>query len=104
MAGRYLLESSVIDGYLLEDNSGVLILEELAPIWKVINETEQLSEAGARQKRSQKIINETEQLPETKYKGRGMARIIAHTISIVEGYYPTMVKHICLCCKRVLHI
>lgn len=28
MASRYLLESSSTDGYLLEDGSGVLLLEE----------------------------------------------------------------------------
>jgi hypothetical protein len=30
MADRYLLESGTPDGYLLEDGSGVLILEEIA--------------------------------------------------------------------------
>lgn len=30
MADRYLLESSAIDGYLLEDGSGVLLLESQA--------------------------------------------------------------------------
>ena len=28
MADRYLIETSSVDGYLLEDGSGVLILEE----------------------------------------------------------------------------
>jgi hypothetical protein len=30
MADRYLLESSAVDGYLLEDGSGVLLLETLS--------------------------------------------------------------------------
>lgn len=30
MADRYLLESSAVDGYLLEDGSGVLLLEAAA--------------------------------------------------------------------------
>jgi hypothetical protein len=30
MADRYLLESSAVDGYLLEDGTGVLLLEVLA--------------------------------------------------------------------------
>lgn len=30
MADRYLLESSAVDGYLLEDGSGVLLLETVA--------------------------------------------------------------------------
>ena len=28
MASRYLLESSMVDGYLLEDSSGVLLTDE----------------------------------------------------------------------------
>ena len=31
MADRYLLESSATDGYLLEDGTGVLLLEDAAP-------------------------------------------------------------------------
>jgi hypothetical protein len=37
MADRYLLESGAPDGFLLEDGSGVLILEFAAPVTDVPN-------------------------------------------------------------------
>ena len=36
-AARYLLESSLVDGYLLEDGTGVLLLEIVAPILNAYN-------------------------------------------------------------------
>ncbi len=32
MADRYLIETSAVDGYLLEDGTGVLILEQQAAV------------------------------------------------------------------------
>jgi hypothetical protein len=49
MADRYLLESSLIDGYLLEDASGVLLLEAIDGIGALTSAAASLSGSGVLQ-------------------------------------------------------
>ena len=47
MADRYLLESSLIDGYLLEDGAGVLLLESIDGTGALTTSAASLSGNGA---------------------------------------------------------
>lgn len=65
MADRYLIETSAVDGYLLEDGSGVLILEETATtFFQAFSETWSASEALTRKSTFKLAIAETWQRSE----------------------------------------
>lgn len=49
MADRYLLESSLLDGYLLEDATGVLLLESIDGTGALTTTAASLSASGALQ-------------------------------------------------------
>lgn len=82
MADRYLLESSAVDGYLLEDGTGVLLLD--APTIKVIAEALTSIEALLRPLAMHRVGIETLELVETTIRTRSLSRVVNEVLQHVE--------------------
>ena len=85
MADHYLLESSVVDGFLLENGSGVILLDK--PIVKVIDDVLQIVESTLHPKRIRQIVNETLELLSVTIDDieSAIIQIINETVSTIES-------------------
>jgi len=82
MADRYLLESSVTDGYLLEDGTGIILLD--GPTVKVITDVLQVVESVLRLKHLFKIFTDVVQTVESVLKVRSLTRVFTDVVQTIE--------------------
>jgi F420-0:gamma-glutamyl ligase len=82
MADRYLLESSAVDGYLLEDGTGIILLD--GPTVKVITDVLQIVESILRIKHLFKVLTDMIQTVESVLKVRSLTRVFTDVVQTVE--------------------